>query len=73
MVAQSLTFMPAEPIPLHEAARYLYNDNNEKPIEESAGRFQASIESDSIFIVEELTRIPGHPCATRLHKAISSF
>lgn len=71
MVAQGSTLTPAEPIPLHEAERYLYNDNIDELMEEIVGRFQASVEPDSTVIVEGLAQIAGHPYATRLNKAIA--
>lgn len=71
MVAQGSTLRPADPIPLHEAERYLYNDAIDELMEEVVGRFQASIEPDSTVIVEGLAQIPGHPYATRLNKAIA--
>ena len=71
MVAQGSTLRPAEPIPLQDAERYLYNDAIDELMEEVVGRFQASIEPDSTVIVEGLAQIPGHPYATRLNKAIA--
>lgn len=71
MVAQGSTLRPAEPIPLQDAERYLYNDAIDELMEEVVGRFQASVEPDSTVIVEGLAQIPGHPYATRLNKAIA--
>lgn len=71
MVAQGSSLRPVEPIPLHEAERYLYNDNIDELMEEVVGRFQASVDNDSTIIVEGLAQIPGHPYATRLNKAIA--
>lgn len=71
MVAQGSTLTPADPIPLHEAERFLYNDNIEELMEEVVARFQKSIEPDSTVIIEGLAQIPGHPYATRLNKAIA--
>lgn len=71
MVAQGSVLRPAEPIPLHEAERYLYNDNIDELMEEIVGRFQASVEPGSTVIVEGLAQIAGHPYATRLNKAIA--
>lgn len=71
MVAQGSTLAPSDPIPLHEAERFLYNDHIEELMEEVVARFQASIEPDSTVIIEGLAQIPGHPYATRLNKAIA--
>ncbi|OUR85040.1 phosphate acetyltransferase, partial [Marinomonas sp. 42_23_T18] len=71
MVAQGSTLTPADPIPLHEAERFLYNDNIDELMEEVVARFQKSIEPDSTVIIEGLAQIPGHPYATRLNKAIA--
>lgn len=71
MVAQGSTLTPADPIPLHEAERFLYNDHIEELMEEVVARFQESIEPDSTVIIEGLAQIPGHPYATRLNKAIA--
>lgn len=71
MVAQGSTLTPADPIPLHEAERFLYNDQIEELMEEVVARFQSSIEADSTVIIEGLAQIPGHPYATRLNKAIA--
>lgn len=71
MVAQGSTLTPADPIPLHEAERFLYNDQIEELMEEVVARFQSSIEKDSTVIIEGLAQIPGHPYATRLNKAIA--
>lgn len=71
MVKQGSTLIPADPIPLNEAERYLYNDQIDELMEQVVGRFQASIEPDSTVIVEGLAQIPGHPYATRLNKAIA--
>ncbi|MBR7888593.1 phosphate acetyltransferase [Marinomonas sp. A79] len=71
MVSQGSVLRPAEPIPLHEAERYLYNDNIDELMEEIVGRFQASVEPGSTVIVEGLAQIAGHPYATRLNKAIA--
>lgn len=71
IVSQGSSLTPAEPIPLQEAERYLYNDNIDELMEEIVGRFQSSIEPNSTVIVEGLAQISGHPYATRLNKAIA--
>jgi len=72
MVMQGSTLSPAEPIPLYEAERFLYNDNINELMEEVVARFQSSLEEENTtVIVEGLAQIPGHPYATRLNKAIA--
>ncbi|TBR38153.1 phosphate acetyltransferase [Marinomonas agarivorans] len=71
MVMQGSTLTPADPIPLYEAERFLYNDNIDELMEEVVARFQASVDDGTTVIVEGLAQISGHPYATRLNKAIA--